>query len=132
MFVIAEIGLNHSGSLDRALSMVDAAAWAGASAVKLQTLTADDLVAGTCPAPAHVQAASLREFFARFELDAEAHAAIARRARDRGLAVMATPFSVRLVPMLEAIAVDAFKIASGDLTYDGLIAAAAATNDGGH
>ena len=128
IFVIAEIGLNHSGSLDRALTMVDAAAWAGASAIKLQTLEASALVASSCPAPAHVRAASLRDFFAAFELNADAHAAIAARARQHGLAVMATPFAEPLVAMLERIRLDAYKIASGDVTYDGLIARAAATD----
>jgi len=127
VFVIAEIGLNHSGSVERALAMVDAAAWAGASAIKLQTLKADDLVSAACPAPAHVRAASLRDFFAAFELDADAHRAVVRRARDRGLAVMATPFSLELVDMLHSIGIDAFKIASGDLTFDGLIGAAVST-----
>src|SRR6187455_2085299 len=107
VFVIAEIGLNHSGSLERALAMVDAAAWAGASAIKLQTLKADDLVSAACPAPAHVRAASLRDFFAAFELDADAHRAVVRRARERGLAVMATPFSLHLVDMLHSIGIDA-------------------------
>jgi len=128
VFVIAEIGLNHSGSLERALAMVDAAAWAGASAIKLQTLCADALVAASCPPPAHVHVPSLRDFFARFELDAAAHRAVVRRARDRGLAVMATPFSLELVGMLESLEIDAFKIASGDLTFDGLIATAARTH----
>jgi sialic acid synthase SpsE len=127
VFVVAEIGLNHSGSVDRALEMVDAAADAGASAIKLQTLKADDLVAAACPAPAHVSATSLREFFAGFELNALAHRSVVRRARERGLAVMSTPFSIELVGMLQSIGIDAFKIASGDLTFDGLIAAAAAT-----
>lgn len=127
VFVVAEIGLNHSGSLDRALAMVDAAAWAGASAVKLQTLCAADLVSSTCPPPAHVQAQSLRDFFAAFELDVSAHRAIVARARTHGLAVMATPFAEHLVSMLAALDLDAYKIASGDVTFDGLIARAAAT-----
>jgi sialic acid synthase SpsE len=127
VFVIAEIGLNHSGSVDRALEMVDAAADAGASAIKLQTLKADELVAAACPAPAHVTATSLRDFFAAFELNALAHRAVVRRARERGLAVMSTPFSLELVEMLQSVGIDAFKIASGDLTFDGLIGAAAAT-----
>jgi sialic acid synthase SpsE len=127
VFVIAEIGLNHSGSVERALQMVDAAAWAGASAIKLQTLSAAELVAQSCPAPVHVEAESLRDFFASFELDAAAHKAVVARARQHGLAVMATPFSERLVGMLVSLGVDALKIASGDLTFDGLIRRAAST-----
>lgn len=127
VFVIAEIGLNHGGSLDRALSLVDAAAAAGASAIKLQTLYADRLVAESCPAPAHVQASSLREFFGQFELDAGAHRTVVSRARARGLAVMTTPFAEDVLPMLEALSLDAYKIASGDMTYDGLIRAVSRT-----
>jgi N,N'-diacetyllegionaminate synthase len=128
VFVIAEIGLNHGGVPTRALEMVDAAAWAGASAVKLQTIDAQALVAAHCPPPAHVGATSLREFFRRFELDVDAHRAVIARARAHGLAVLSTPFSESAVAMLSALGLDAFKIASGDLTYDGLITAAAATH----
>jgi len=127
VFVIAEIGLNHGGSVDHALALVDAAAWAGASAVKLQTLYADRLVAESCPAPAHVSASSLRQFFTRFELDVDAHRAVVERARMHGLAVMSTPFAEDAVAMLQELGVDAFKIASGDVTFDGLIATAART-----
>ncbi len=121
LFTIAEIGLNHSGSLARALQMVDAAAAAGASAVKLQTLEAAALVAPSCPAPAHVQAESLTDFFAGFELNEEAHRAVAARARQHGLAFISTPFSLDSVDMLQRVGVDAFKIASGDLTWDALV-----------
>jgi sialic acid synthase SpsE len=127
VFVIAEIGLNHAGSLARALALVDAAADAGASAIKLQTLFADRLVARSCPAPAHVQAASLQEFFASFELDLDAHRAIVARAHGHGLAAMTTPFAEDVVPALEEIGFDAYKIASGDVTYLGLITTVART-----
>jgi len=126
-FVIAEIGLNHGGSSDRALALVDAAARAGAHAVKLQSLEAAALVAPSCPAPAHVAAASLVDFFTRFELDEAAHEDVVARARTHGLRVLSTPFSEAAVDMLERLDVDAYKIASGDLTWDALIARCAAT-----
>jgi sialic acid synthase SpsE len=74
-----------------------------------------------------VVAASLRDFFSTYELNEDAHRAVVERARRHGLAVISTPFCEEVVPMLEALEIDAYKIASGDLTYDGLIAAAART-----
>lgn len=127
VFVVAELGLNHGGSLDRALTMVDAAARAGASAVKLQTLDAARLVNRGAPAPAHVTAASLVEFFRAFELGRREHAAVRDRARLRGLAFLSTPLHEAAVDLLESLGCDAYKIASGDITYDRLIRRAART-----
>jgi sialic acid synthase SpsE len=127
LFVIAEIGLNHDGSVERALALVDAAAAAGASAIKLQTVDAAGLVSTNAPAPAHVNAGSMVEFFAQFELDEAAHRAVVDRARAHGLAVLATPLSEAAVGLLERVGIDAYKIASGDITWPGLIARAAAT-----
>jgi sialic acid synthase SpsE len=126
-FVIAEIGLNHGGSVDEAIALVDAAADCGAHAVKLQTIIARELVSPVCPAPAHVDADSLVDFFERFELDEAAHRAMAERAGDRGLKVISTPFSERAVDLLERVGVNAYKIASGDLTFDQLIVRCAST-----
>ena len=127
LFVIGEIGLNHGGELAEALAMVDVAALAGASAVKLQSLRGATLVTAACPAPAHVDSASLQDFFRQFELDEAAHAAIAERARFLGMAFMSTPFDEAAVAMLERVGCDAYKIASGDLTHHRLIERAAAT-----
>lgn len=126
-FVIAEIGLNHGGSLESALELVEAAAVSGAHAVKLQTLQAAALVAPACPAPAHVVAESLVEFFEQFELDEDAHRAVIARARQRGLKVISTALSEDAVGLLDALGVDAIKIASGDVTWDQLIVRAART-----
>ena len=105
----------------------DAAKAAGASAVKLQTLRADGLVAGHCPPPAHVAVSSLREFFRQFELDEVAHHLVAARARHHGLALLSTPFDLEAVDLLERVGVDAYKIASGDITHRALIERVAAT-----
>jgi N,N'-diacetyllegionaminate synthase len=126
-FVIAEIGLNHGGSVDDALALVDAAASAGAHAVKLQSIIASELVSPVCPAPAHVSASSLVDFFGTFELDEHAHQLVAEQAAELGLRFISTPFSERAVDMLERVGVDAYKIASGDLTWDQLILRVAAT-----
>jgi sialic acid synthase SpsE len=121
LFTIAEIGLNHGGSVGAALALVDAAAAAGASAIKLQSLRADTLVAPSAPPPAHVACGSLREFFRQFELDRQAHRTIAARARANGLAFLATPFDEEMVDLLVSLDCDAFKIASGDVTHVRLI-----------
>jgi len=127
LFVIAEIGLNHGGSADVAREMVVAAAAAGASAVKLQSLSAARLVASHCPPPAHVEARSLCDFFRTFELDEEAHRRIASEAKRRGLTFMSTPFDEDAVDMLERVGCEAYKIASGDITNTGLLECVART-----
>ena len=127
LFVVAELGLNHGGDLTRALRLVDAAAAAGAAAVKIQSFQADRLVAPRCPAPTHVGTDSLQSFFRQYELDESAHQAIADRAHERGLAMIATPFGEDVIGLLESVGCDAYKIASGDLTYPSLIERAAAT-----
>lgn len=125
LVAIAELGLNHGGDPALALRLVDAAKAAGASLVKLQSLRAEQLLTADAPAPAHVSAASLRDFFRAFELDEAAHRAVATRARSLGLGFMSTPFDEDAVAMLVRLEADAIKIASGDLTNHHLIARAA-------
>ena len=119
--------MNHGGDVTRALDLVDAAAAAGASAVKVQTLVADRLVAADCPPPAHVPRASVRDLLRPLELDAAAHRAVAERAHRRGLGFLSTPLDERLVDLLEDTGCDAYKIASGDITHLRLIARVART-----
>ena len=101
LFAVAEIGINHGGSIDRAIELVDAAASSGAHAIKLQTIVARELVAGSCPAPAHVDAPSMVDFFEQFELDEDAHHRLAG-ARRPALAARShracDPAALRLPP----------------------------------
>jgi N,N'-diacetyllegionaminate synthase len=117
MRVVAEIGLNHDGDAGIAHRLIEACADAGAWGVKLQVFDASELLTEDAPPPAHVHAASLRAFFARYQLHADAYDALVRHARDRGLAMIATAFDVPSLELLQRIGVDAFKIASGDLTH---------------
>ena len=125
-FVIAAIGSKH-GDVSQALSLVDAAAAAGAHAIELQPIIARELLAPGGPAPAQVDATSPVEFFEQFELDEAAHRTIAERATSLGLCVLSTPFSLAAVDLLERVGIDGYKIASGDLTWDQLITRCAAT-----
>ena len=121
MRVVAEIGLNHNGDPALAHRLVDACADAGVWAVKLQVFDAEELLIAGAPAPAHVQADSLRDFFARFELQAHTYERLVAHARDRGLVMIATAFDAQAVDLLDGLGIDAFKIASGDLTHAMLI-----------
>jgi N,N'-diacetyllegionaminate synthase len=127
MFVIAELGLNHGGAVQQALRLVDGASTARAHAIKLQVFEASRLVAGDAPGPSHLRDRSLRALFRDLELDLDACAAVITHARTLGLAVLATAFDEGMVAALDRLDVDAFKIASGDLTHVALIEAAART-----
>ena len=105
MYAIAEIGLNHGGSPARALRMVDAAAQAGVTAIKLQSIVAERLVAPGARL-GHVGAASLVDFFRALELDWDAHRAVIARAHERRLLALTTPFAVDVVPTLDAMGFD--------------------------
>lgn len=120
VLVIAEAGVNHDGDVDRALALVDAAADAGAGAVKFQTFDAGALAAADAPlaryqeeAGAHGdQAGMLRAL----ELPASAYVRLQARAEERGLLFLSTPFDEGSAEVLDRLGVPAFKIGSGELT----------------
>ncbi len=122
-YLIAEMSGNHNQSLDRALQIVDAAADAGADAVKLQTYTADTMTLNV-RAPGFVidDPKSLWHGRQLYELYDEAHtpwdwhAPIMERAAARGLACFSSPFDETAVDFLETLHVPAYKIASFEVT----------------
>jgi len=120
-FVIAEGGVNHNGDPELAHRLVDAAADAGADAVKFQTFDPDALAAAGAPMAdyqrkAGEHGADQREMLARLVLPLEAWAGIRQHALDRGLVFLSTPFDVRSAELLERLGVPAFKVGSGELT----------------
>jgi N,N'-diacetyllegionaminate synthase len=119
---IAEIGSNHDGSLDRALALIDAAADAGADAVKFQSFTAATLLARRRPSPTGGwEPAPAYPTLERLELPIDWHAPLRDRAAARGVVFLSTPFDEERASFLAALGVPAFKIASGDLTHQPLL-----------
>ena len=118
-FVIAEAGVNHNGDLGLAHRLVDAAADAGADAVKFQAFRAEDVAAESAPAAAYqrrlVGVESQRELLRDLELDGSAFAELKVHAEDRGLVFLATPFDAASVELLDRLGVAGFKIASPDV-----------------
>jgi pseudaminic acid synthase len=132
--VIAEMSGNHRQSLERALEIVDAAADAGAGALKLQTYTAGtmtlDLREGefVISDPSSLWAGrSLYDLYAEACTPWEWHAPIFERCRRRGMLAFSTPFDAGAVDFLESLAAPCYKIASFENTDLPLIRKAAAT-----
>lgn len=125
-FVIAEAGVNHNGNLALAYQLVDAAAHAGADAVKFQSFHADLLVTATAPKPAYQRTAGAPEetqgqLLRALELSFEQQRAIADYCRDAGIRFLSTPFDEQSADFLEQLGVPAFKFASGELTNHPLL-----------
>ena len=131
VFVIAEAGVNHNGSLDLALQLVEAAYAAGADAVKFQTFRAEDVVTPQA-ATADYQRTNTGEtsqfdMIRKLELDEAAHAQVARHCRERGIEFFSTPFSEDTVAMLVRLGVRRIKLPSGEITNKRLVECAADT-----
>lgn len=125
-FIIAEAGVNHNGSLDSALDLVDIAAAAGADAVKFQSFRAEDLVTEDAPKAEYQKRATGSEksqfkMLKELELDEGAFVEIAARCKERRILFMSTPFDEGSADHLESLGMSIFKIPSGELTNHPLI-----------
>lgn len=128
VYLVAEAGVNHDGDVTRALELVDAAADAGADAVKFQIFDADLLVARGTPKAAYQENGSGEtqdEMLRRLQLDPAAFEQIVERAQSRGIAFIASPFDEPSVDVLAELGAAAIKIASPDLVNLPLVAHAA-------
>jgi len=122
-YLIAEMSGNHNQSLERALEIVDAAAAAGADAVKLQTYTADTMTLNL-RAPGFViedqnslwAGRELWELYDEAHTPWEWHKPIIDRATSHGMHCFSSPFDETAVDFLDDLGVPAFKIASFEMT----------------
>jgi len=133
-FVIAEMSGNHNQSLERALAIVDAAAGAGAHALKLQTYTADTITLNmegrdfTINDPQSLwRGKNLHSLYQQAHTPWEWHETIMQRAQDHGMVCFSSPFDESAVDFLEELNAPAYKIASFENNHLPLIAKAAAT-----
>lgn len=119
--IIAEAGVNHNGSLQRALEMVDCAAQAGADYVKFQTFHTKSLVTSSAP-KAEYQKHNAPEgdtqlsMLKALELSDTDFKALSDRCRERGIGFMSTPFDIEAADMLSSLDMDYWKIPSGEIT----------------
>ena len=130
-FIIAEMSGNHNQSLERALEIVDAAAFAGADAIKLQTYTADTITmkgAYTINDENSLwNGKELHELYQQAYTPWEWHQPIFERAKEKGLVAFSSPFDETAVDFLETLHVPAYKIASFENTHLPLIRKVAQT-----
>lgn len=133
VYVIAEAGVNHNGSLDMAVQLIDVAAAAGADAVKFQTFRAENIISRYAPKARYQAAAtdpaeSQLEMVKKLELDENAHSLLVNHCRARGIEFISTPFDMESVDLLaERLGIPRLKLPSGEITNAPLLLKAACT-----
>lgn len=133
-FIVAEMSGNHNHSLKRALEIVEAAAAAGAEAIKLQTYTADTITLDVDDGDFFIddednlwRGRSLYDLYKEAYTPWEWHEPIFKRCRELGLIAFSTPFDETAVDFLETLDVPCYKIASFELIDLPLVRKVAAT-----
>jgi len=120
-FIIAEAGVNHNGDLERAKTLVQIAAAAGADAVKFQTFKADILATADAPKADYQKVSgavdeSQQDMLRRLELSAEAHSVLMGTCFECGILFMSSPFDEESADFLVGLKIPVLKIPSGEIT----------------
>ncbi|MBR1324527.1 N-acetylneuraminate synthase family protein [Bradyrhizobium ottawaense] len=128
-YVIAEIGNNHNGDFDRAIALVDAAVAAGADCAKFQMRKLDEVYRASSLSGKDDDLAVeyTLDLLRRFELPTAQQKKIAEYCAAKGIQYLCTPWDASSVAVLEGFGVQAYKVASADLTNLPLLARLAAT-----
>lgn len=121
VFIIAEAGVNHNGSLELAMKLIDVAADAGADAVKFQTFRASELASARAEKADYQKnltdkRESQLDMLKRLELSADDHVLLKAHAETRKITFMSTPFDLPSIKLLSELGMDIYKIASGEIT----------------
>lgn len=122
VFVVAEAGISHNGDVQRGVALIDAAAAAGADAIKFQThLPEKEMLRPAAPPMAPGVSSGLPsdpwfDLLKRCELSESDHRALKHHATRRGIIFLSSPFSREAADMLDHLGVAAFKIGSSELT----------------
>lgn len=121
VYIIAEAGVNHNGSLSRALELIEIAAEAGADCVKFQTFSADRVISPTAPKAEyqkqHTDGDSQWEMVKKLELELSDYPKLVRRCEELQIQFLSSPFdSGSLRFLVEQLQVSALKIGSGEIT----------------
>ena len=126
-FVIAEAGVNHNGDVGLARRLIDAAADAGADAVKFQTFDPEKLVSRGARKAEYQRERTDRDesqldMLRRLALPREDFAALAEHASSRSIRFLSTAFDEDSADYLESLGVSAFKVPSGEITNHPFVA----------
>lgn len=122
VYIIAEAGVNHNGSVELAKKLIDAAAQAGADAVKFQTFSAANLVSEDAPKADYQRAASgpqesQYEMLKKLEMDEAMHHLLIRHSKASGIEFLSTPFDEKSLDLLSnRLGLNRIKIPSGEIT----------------
>jgi N-acetylneuraminate synthase len=121
VFIIAEAGVNHNGSVDLALKLIDSAKASGADAVKFQTFRADQLATRSAHKAAYQERTTTTtesqfEMLQRLELDVDDHRRLIDYCRKVGIQFLSSPFDEQSADLLAEMDLPLYKIPSGEIT----------------
>jgi N,N'-diacetyllegionaminate synthase len=121
VFVIAEAGVNHNGSVELAKKLIDVAVDAGADAVKFQTFKANKLVSKSAQKAAYQKETtdaeeSQLEMMRKLELDLSTHHELMDYCQSQNIMFLSAPFDHESIDMLHDLGLEIFKIPSGEIT----------------